>query len=98
MRPLISLVVPTRGRPAQLRRMLDSVARTGAHPERIEVVLVVDSDDNASLVAHPRLSIRHVVVPPGRSMGAVQTAVKQSACDSASAGAVNESSDRAICA
>jgi hypothetical protein len=74
MRPLFSLIVPTRGRPAQLRRMLDSVARTASHPERIEVVLVVDADDPASLATHPRLSTRHVVVPPGRTMGALNNA------------------------
>jgi len=61
--------VPTRGRPVQLRRMLDSVARTAAHPERIEVVLVVDSDDPQSLEKHPRLAVRHAVGAPGRTMG-----------------------------
>ena len=74
MRPLFSLIVPTRGRPAQLRRMLDSVAQTAYHPERLEVVLVVDADDPASLVAHPRLTIRHVVVEPGRTMGELNNA------------------------
>lgn len=74
MRPLFSLIVPTRGRPAQLRRMLNSVADTAAHPEKIEVLLVVDGDDPASVVTHPRLSVRHVVVPPGRTMGALNNA------------------------
>ncbi len=74
MRMLISLIVPTRGRPAQLRRMLDSVARTAYHPERIEVVLVVDADDPASLVTHPRLNVIHVVVPPGQTMGSLNGA------------------------
>lgn len=72
--PLFSLIVPTRERPTQLRRMLDSVAHTAAHPERIEVVLVVDADDAASLVRHPRLNIRHIVVPPGLTMGALNRA------------------------
>lgn len=74
MRPLFSLIVPTRGRPAQLRRMLDSVARTASHPERIEVVLVVDADDPASRATHPRLSVRHAVVSPGLTMGALNNA------------------------
>ena len=74
MRPLLSLIVPTRGRPAQLRRMLDSLARTAYHPERIEVVLVVDADDPASLARHPRLTVRHVVVPAGRTMGVMNNA------------------------
>jgi glycosyltransferase involved in cell wall biosynthesis len=74
MRPLFSLIVPTRGRPAQLRRMLDGVAGTASHPERIEVLLVVDADDPASIAAHPGLSVRHVVVPPGRTMGELNNA------------------------
>lgn len=74
MRPLVSLIVPTRGRPAQLRRMLDSVAGTAAHPERVEVVLVVDDDDPHSLVAHPRLTVRHAVGAPNRTMGALNNA------------------------
>jgi hypothetical protein len=74
MRPLFSLIVPTRGRPAQLRRMLDSVARTASHPERIEVVLVIDADDPASLATHSCLAIRHAVVPPGLTMGALNNA------------------------
>lgn len=74
MRPLFSLIVPTHGRPGPLRRMLDSVARTASHAERIEVVLVVDADDPASLAAHPRLTVRQVVVPPGRTMGELNNA------------------------
>jgi hypothetical protein len=54
--------------------MLDSVARTACHPERIEVVLVVDADDPASLVRHPLLNLRHIVVPPGMTMGALNNA------------------------
>jgi len=54
--------------------MLDSVAQTVYHPERVEVVLVVDADDPASLVHHPRLTVRHVVVSPGLTMGALNNA------------------------
>ncbi|QJW98258.1 glycosyltransferase family 2 protein [Frigoriglobus tundricola] len=74
MRPRISLIVPTRCRPGPLARMLDSVARTASHPERVEVVLVVDADDRASLIGHPQLAVRHVVVPPGLTMGALNNA------------------------
>ncbi len=74
-RPTFSLIVPTCGRPAQLSSFLDSVVRTAKHPERIEVVLVVDSDDPASLaVTHPRLEVKHIVGPPGRTMGTLNTA------------------------
>src|SRR5438445_12213521 len=54
--------------------MLDSGAGTAAHPGRLEVVLVVDADDPASLVQHPLLTVRHVVVPPGQTMGTLNNA------------------------
>jgi hypothetical protein len=74
-RPPISLIVPTRGRVAKLRRFLDSLAATAAEPEGLEVVLVVDEDDAASAsVAHPRLAVKPVVGPPGRTMGALNGA------------------------
>jgi glycosyltransferase involved in cell wall biosynthesis len=74
-RPIFSLIVPTRGRPAELRRFLDSVARTAARPRAIEVVLVVDADDTVSAaVDHAGLSLRHVVVPTGRTMGELNSA------------------------
>lgn len=74
MRPHFSLIVPTRGRPAKLARFLDSVARTAAHPERVEVVLVIDDDDRASCASHPRLNVTHAVGAPGRTMGALNNA------------------------
>jgi len=68
--PLLSIIVPTRQRIDSLRQMLDSLARTAAHPESIEVVLVVDADDSASLAfRHPSLTLSHVRVPPGQTMG-----------------------------
>lgn len=74
-RPTLSLIVPTRGRVAQLRTFLDSVAATASRPERLEVVLVIDADDPASHgIAHPKLTIRRVVVPLGLTMGALNSA------------------------
>lgn len=64
--PTLSLIVPTRGRPRQLRRFLRSLAATTARPSRVEVVLVVDADDTAShAVRYPGLRVRVVVGPPG---------------------------------
>lgn len=74
MRPRLSLIVPTRGRPAKLARLLDSIAATAHHPGRLEVVLVLDSDDPASAARHPRLDVRHAVGAPGRTMGALNSA------------------------
>ena len=74
-RPTLSLIVPTRGRPGSLRRFLHSLARTTSRPERIEVVLVVDEDDPGShAITQPGLVVRHVIGPPGRTMGELNTA------------------------
>jgi glycosyltransferase involved in cell wall biosynthesis len=73
-RPTFSLIVPTRRRPAPLRRLLDSLAETAARPDALEVVLVVDADDPASAAArHDALALRHVVAQPGLTMGALNT-------------------------
>jgi glycosyltransferase involved in cell wall biosynthesis len=70
-----SLIVPSRNRPGQLRRFLDSIAATVSHIDAVEVILVVDEDDPATVaVGHPRLLVRHVVVPPGLTMGALNMA------------------------
>lgn len=70
MRPTLSLIVPTRGRPWQLRRFLDSLVGTTAEPGQLEVVLVVDDDDPAPLrVKRDGLNVRHVVGARGRTMG-----------------------------
>ncbi len=70
LRPTFSLIVPTRRRPQQLRRFLDSVAATATDPKGIEVVLVIDADDPESIAAaHSSLALRHVVVSPRKTMG-----------------------------
>ena len=48
MPPSISILLPTRGRPEQAKRLLQSVVGLSAEPSRIEVVLYVDEDDTAS--------------------------------------------------
>ena len=74
-RPTFSLIVPTRGRPAQLRRFLANVAATAADRDGVEVVLVVDADDPASAaVRHRQIAVRPAVVPPGLTMGALNRA------------------------
>jgi hypothetical protein len=44
----ISVLLPTRGRPARAERMLRSLAETAARREAIEIVMLVDRDDTAS--------------------------------------------------
>jgi hypothetical protein len=71
----ISLIVPTRRRVDQLRRLVDSLATTVAHPESIETVLVVDEDDPASReFRHKTLPVKLVVGPPGQTMGTLNSA------------------------
>ncbi|NDI46782.1 aspartyl/asparaginyl beta-hydroxylase domain-containing protein [Goekera deserti] len=43
----LSVLCPSRQRPGGLRRLLRSMAGTATHPERIEVLCYVDSDDPA---------------------------------------------------
>src|SRR6266545_4674763 len=74
-RPALSLIVPTRKRPEQLNRFLISVAATARFSDLIEIVLVVDADDElCRTAAFPSLTIRHVVGPPGRTMGELNRA------------------------
>ena len=47
--PRISILLPTRGRVEGLRRALHSMAATARRPERLEVLLGVDSDDVETL-------------------------------------------------
>jgi len=70
-----SLIVPSRNRPEQLRRFLESLASTVSHIDAVEVIIVVDEDDPATRAAgHPRLLVRQVVVAPGLTMGALNMA------------------------
>ena len=41
----ISLLLPTRGRPVLVARLLRSIVAESAHPELIEVIVCVDDDD-----------------------------------------------------
>jgi glycosyltransferase involved in cell wall biosynthesis len=74
MHPRLSFLVPTRGRPAQLARFLDSLAANTSDRESLEVVLVVDDDDPASAVTHGGLRVVHAAGPPGRTMGELNQA------------------------
>jgi hypothetical protein len=74
-RPFFSLIVPTRRRPGPLGRFLDSVAATVSRPDDVEIILVTDADDpDSRTVGHAALHLRHVVVPPGLTMGSLNAA------------------------
>lgn len=66
---LISLLMPTRGRPELARRFLQSVRETSSNPARVEIILYVDEDDSASHgIADAALTVQ-VIIGPRQSMG-----------------------------
>jgi GT2 family glycosyltransferase len=70
-----SFIIPTRGRPESLLCLCDSIRATTRAPERLEIVLVVDRDDEASCAfQYPGLDIRKIQVAPGLNMGALNMA------------------------
>jgi glycosyltransferase involved in cell wall biosynthesis len=73
--PLLSLLIPTRNRTDCLRQFLSSLTATTERPSDIEVVLGIDADDEESRhVTFENLTIRHVVLPPGLTMGQMNRA------------------------
>ena len=73
--PLFSIIVPTRGRPDGLRRLLDSFKATTAHLDSVEVILVIDTDDGKTIAfVYDDFPLKRVVVQPGLKMGALNMA------------------------
>lgn len=78
--PTFSFLIPTRGRPDQLERMLTSVRDLTDRLDDVEIVLCMDEDDDITRIAlEERLDvspyrIRQVLVPPGQTMGALNNA------------------------
>jgi glycosyltransferase involved in cell wall biosynthesis len=72
---LFSLIVPTRGRPTELRRLLDSLRHTAQDAGSIEVIAVIDEDDRESQAfEYTGLRLERVVVSPGQTMGRLNIA------------------------
>ena len=46
---LVSVMVPSRGRPDRLRSTLANIRDTASHPERVEILVRLDDDDTPSL-------------------------------------------------
>jgi hypothetical protein len=70
----ISVLLPTRGRPARAERMLRSLAETAADPGAIEIVLLADRDDPSSHAIDTR-GLRTIRLIRRRSMMGVMTDV-----------------------
>jgi glycosyltransferase involved in cell wall biosynthesis len=72
---LFSLIIPTRGRPEGLRRLLDSLYATTEDRTTIETIAVIDEDDAESRAfSYPDLSFHPVIVPAGLKMGELNLA------------------------
>lgn len=70
----ISLLLPTRGRPALVSRLFESIRDKTAHPGRMEVVLCMDDDDVGSHgISDSKIKITKII-GPRRSMGAYNSA------------------------
>lgn len=70
----ISLLLPTRGRPALVQRLFRSIAEQTADLENIEIILYLDEDDTESHdLAFDNLNITKII-GPRLSMGAYNTA------------------------
>lgn len=68
---MISILLPSRGRPAQLERFLDSVEEYADKPHRVEVIVRLDEDDTApyKLETLARSNVKALVGPAGAGMG-----------------------------
>lgn len=53
----ISILVPTRGRPANMTRLVESAFTRAAYPETIEVIFYIDDDDHESVDEARRLNV-----------------------------------------
>jgi len=72
---VFSLIIPTRGRPAQLRRSLDSLRHTAHNAASIEVIVIIDEDDlESQAFEYTGLRIERILVPPGQTMGSLNLA------------------------
>jgi len=67
--PIISLLLPTRGRPTLVERLFESISATTTRLDRVEVILYVDEDDPSSHRLDSRdFAVTRIVGPP-RTMG-----------------------------
>lgn len=55
--PLVSVLLPTRGRPEKLAKSIDSLVSLAENPQGIEILLKVDDDDLPTLAAVQEMSL-----------------------------------------
>lgn len=72
--PLISLLLPTRGRPIFVERFFRSISETALQLERIEVILYVDEDDTSSYYLDSEDVSVVRIIGPEMSMGGYNSA------------------------
>jgi len=73
--PVFSIILPTRGRPEALRNVLESFALKTSDLHALEVVLVIDRDDEATLnLVYDKIQLKRVIVEPGLRMGELNMA------------------------
>lgn len=80
----IDLYVPTRGRPRNIRRLLNSIRNTAQRPERLTVYFYVDNDDPATILAARELkseSVRFLCAPQKPLVGMYNTLRECSSSD-----------------
>ncbi|MBC8509425.1 MAG: hypothetical protein H8D34_31630 [Chloroflexi bacterium] len=72
--PIISLLLPTRGRPNLVNRLFKSISVNTTHLEQIEIILYVDEDDVGSHhLGSEEVSVKRII-GPRTSMGAYNSA------------------------
>ena len=60
--PIISLLLPTRGRPALAQRFMESVVSTTNRRDRVEIIIYADEDDTGSHALDcPEVSVTRIV-------------------------------------
>jgi len=76
--PWLSILLPTRGRPAQAMRLLTSLLATASDPSGIEVLLYIDEDDPDSLgIALSGLRVERHRGPAGMGLGVMTNVLYQ---------------------
>lgn len=76
--PWLSILLPTRGRPAQASRLLTSLLTTASDPGGVEILLYIDADDPQSLgIGLPGLRVVRHCGPPGVGLGVMTNVLYQ---------------------